>query len=287
AERFIAGGAGAGLNPFLMGTVRLVIEDVKAGVRETRQKTIALPAEAASLSADWAQSREIDSGALGPATTPPGGATYEPVPASWQRAATFKSAATALKGWAAANEAVAIFRNASLRIASRAGETRLEFEGRCRNESAKRRDEELRAYQTKIEEKVRKLRARAEKEQLDVARDEQAAQLRKTQEAVGIGSAVLGALFGSRRSLGTSVLGAGTRHQMSARADAQAEKSRAEAEAARADLDALKAQAEGEVKEIEERWTAAAAAIEETVLRPKKTAIEVAEMAVLWAAELP
>jgi hypothetical protein len=282
AERFGPPGSAGRLHPFLMATLRLVIEDARLGVREPRQKTLVLPAEAASLAPDWASAEEVSIDPLALTTVPPAGAVYETVPASWQRAAMFRQAATSLKGWAAANEAVALFRNAQLRIVSSPGETKLEFEGRCRLESGKRRDEELRRYQAKVEEKARRLGARVEKEEMDVTRDEESAQMRKAQEAIGIGGAVLGALFGSRRSLGGAVSSAGQRHQMSRRASAAAEKSRLEAEAARNDLEAFQREAEAAVDEIERRWESAASAIDETTLRPKKGAIEIVEIAVLW-----
>jgi len=286
-ERFAPAAAGDRLQPFLMASLRVVIEDAKAGVRESRRRTMVLTAEAADLAPDWARAREVSFDPLALVTAPPEGATYGAVPASWQRAATFKQASSSLKGWASANEAVAIFRNAALKIASNPGESRLEFEGRCRAEAERKSGEELRAYQSKVEEKARRLRAKVEKEELDVTRDQESAQLRKTQEAIGIGGAVLGALFGSRRSIGGAVLGAGSRHQMAQRAEAQVEKSKQEAEAAREELQAFEDEATAAVAGIERRWAAAASALTEDVLRPKKAAIEVTELAVLWAREIP
>ena len=147
-------------------------------------------------------------------------------------------------------------------------------------------EKEMRAYQAKVEEKARRLRARVEKEEADIVRDEQEAQARQAQEAIGIGDAVLGALFGRRRSIGSAVLGAGQRRRMTQRAGAQVERSRLEAEAARADLDALEADSRAAIDDIQKRWTSAASSIEERLVRPRKTAIEILEVGVLWAPAL-
>ena len=280
-ERFIAAGA-APLRPFLLATARVTFEDAKAGIHEVRERSLVVPAEAAGASPDWARARDLTEEVGAPATMPPEGATYEPVPAAWQRAATFRQAGASLKGWLAVNESLPIFRNGALKIASRPGESRPDFAVRCRREAESRAQEDLRACQVKMQDKVRRLQAKVEKESADVSRDQQEAQMRKAQEAIGIGQAVLGTLFGGRRSAGSSILGAGQRRRMSRRADMQVEKSRLEAEAARQELAALQAEAGAAAAEIERKWAETALAFEETVMRPRKTAIEVIEIAVLW-----
>lgn len=283
SERFsVASTADASLAPHLYASVRITFEDRKAGIREVRERTIALAAETSAASPDWALAQAPPATAASMTSVPPQGATYDPLPEAWQRSATFRQAASSLKGWLAANETLPVLRNPVLALVSKPGEARADFESRCRVEAGRRLDEDTRAYQSKMEEKSRRLCARVGKEEADVGRDVQEAQARKTQEAIGIGGSVLGALLGSRRSLGSSVLGASQRRRMSQRADAQVERSRMEAEAARAELEAFEGEARAALDGIQNRWAEAAGSIEETLLRPRKSAIEVLEIGVLW-----
>jgi hypothetical protein len=275
----VAGSRGT-LGPCLYASIRVTFEDVKAGIRDVRERIVTLGPEAAGTSPDWARA---DKATISTTASPPEGATYAPLPEPWQRAAAFRQAATSLKGWLAANDTLPVLRNTALALVSSAGEGRADFEARCRVEAGRRLEEEMRAWQSKMEEKVRRLRARVGKEDADVARDADEAQARKAQEAIGIGGSVLGALFGGRRSLGSSVLGASQRRRMSQRADAQVEKSRMEAESARAELEAFEQEARAAIAGIESRWAAAAGSIEEGLIRPKKAAVEILEIGVLWA----
>ena len=69
---------------------------------------------------------------------------------------------------------------------------------------------------------------------------------------------------------------------MTAGSEARVEKSQAELEAARSELERMQQEAEKELADLDARWDALAGSITQTAIKPKKTAIEVLEVSLLW-----
>jgi hypothetical protein len=281
-ERFAAAPAGAVLTPALRARVRLVFEDVRAGVHEVQHEDLALPLAVSkdAQSLDWSRAAPAP-GELAPG--PPEAATYEDLPAAWRASSSWRAAGTSLKSYLATGRALPLLRHAELELLSRPGESREEFLRRCETEARRRADEEALRLKGLYERKISRLKARAEKELRELEADRQQHEGRKLEEIVSAGETLLGIFLGGRRR---SVAGMTGRRRMTAGSAAKVDKSQAEYEAARTEMERMQEEAEQELAALDARWDALAGRIAEAPLKARKTGIEVLELALLWMPEI-
>ncbi len=192
----------------------------------------------------------------------------------------FSSATTAIKNHLHGEMTVEVFRNPTLKLYSRVGESREEFFQRCDREAQDRADAETAKlrdkYETKIrstEEKIRTAERRVEELEVDL-------QGRRQNEMLDQAGAVLGMLMGkrSRRSLGS--LGrsrSATRSKQQRLASAQDK-----VDDYLLDLQELDAELAEDVAEIDEKWDEVAGEIEPVEIGLEKTDITVQEIALVW-----
>ena len=130
----------------------------------------------------------------------------------------------------------------TLRLVQEENENRELFEERCRRAAPDGAGKEA-ELRRRYEEKIRRLEERIAREKLELERDEQEASARQREKtltvATGVGEALLGALLGRRRSLGSLARkGASTARSYSSKGR-MAERAQAEVEESRQTLDAL------------------------------------------------
>ncbi len=223
-----------------------------------------------------------DFGAEAPASAP-----YVLPQAPIAEASFWKSLGRDIRARLVGSRALELQRNRTLKLVSRPGESGEDFAARCDTAAQTAADAEAAKIRDRLETKRDRLdRALAEAERrIDQAETD--ARSRQASELITGAGAVLGALFGGRRSarsIASTVSGAASRRGMSSRAAARQDAAKERAEDIQDDLAVLEQEILDEIVEIDERWQAHAAEIETLSIRPEAADIRVLETRLVWVA---
>ncbi len=197
----------------------------------------------------------------------------------------FSSAQSKLKDRLYRNESLELFRNDELKLTSRVGESREDFEQRCVAEAGERADEDVAKLRTSLEKKADRVRAAIEKAEDRIRELEHDVSSRGREQALDIGMSVLGSVLGGRRST-RSILGGARRASSKGRVKANAEERLQTAENRLAEkvdeLDELETELTDALFEIQSDWDDRAREIEVLEVPLEKTDISVDEFALVW-----
>lgn len=172
-----------------------------------------------------------------------------------------------------------LFKSSTTGLISRPGESERDFRIRLAETLREERDAAVdkmrKRYATRlrtVEDRIRRAEQRVEKEAAQ-AKDQ------KWQAAVSIGSTVLGALFGRKRSLTTASRSIGR----TMKEGKDVERAEEELEAQRLRQADLEAELRGEIDALEARFDPHSEALDSFDLKPRRTDIDVRLVALAWA----
>jgi hypothetical protein len=177
-------------------------------------------------------------------------------------------------------------RNRKLKLTARPGESPEQFRERCEQAAQAAADAETARIRDRLEaqqERLQKALALARQRVEELSAEERS---RQADELVAGAGEVLGALFGGRRSARSIARAAGTlasRRGTSTRTRARRETAAAKVEQVQDDLEELELEILEEVKAIDEKWDAVAAAVDTVAIRPEAADVRVDRLAVVWA----
>jgi hypothetical protein len=175
---------------------------------------------------------------------------------------------------------VTVYKNEALKLFSRPGETREDFETRVSEAAEQAVDDAIAKLRDKHSARLERAQAALSKAENRVADTEAAAGSKQTEELVSGAGDLLGMLFGKGKR--SNPLGqAARRRSASSEARARAENAKASLAEEQADLEALKADLEDEVADLEDEF-AAKLEIEEIEIPLEKTDVRVAELKLVW-----
>ncbi|MEM9188577.1 MAG: DUF87 domain-containing protein [Myxococcota bacterium] len=206
-------------------------------------------------------------------------ARYAPLPGSFGTIAKMKKLQKKLIANLYRDQKLIIGYCREHKLWSRVGESRAQFAARVEQVGREERDRRLEKLRRSYAPKLQRIEQRIERAKRKVEKEEQQYSQQKYQTAVSVGATVLSAILG-RRGLGSATSAArGAGRAANERGDiAQAKESLADLQA---ELEELTAEFEAEATALRE--LSLAAPIEEKEVRPKKSDIEVVQLAVLWA----
>ncbi len=181
-----------------------------------------------------------------------------------------------------------LYRNGSLtllyspaaQLYSKPQETEREFRMRLRQAARELRDEEVDKLESRYADRIGRLEERLRRARATLAKKEAEVSARKRETAVSVGESVLGLLMGRRSTRVASTVLSKERMRASARLDL--ENAEENVTALQADVKALEAELEAETRKITERWEASVEALEEEVIRPRRTDVQVNLFALAW-----
>ena len=197
----------------------------------------------------------------------------------------FSQAAKDVQARLVANRSLEIFRNRPLKLTSRPGETEEAFLARCDEAGQVKADEETVKLTKRLEAKKDRLEnalalARRRVEELDTQ-----TKSRQANEMITGAGAVLGALFGGKRSARsiTNAVGsvASKRGQTATLVGAERH-GRGQGAATTDDLAELEQEILDEVSAIDEKWRAVAGEIEPVAIRLEATDVRVMDVRLVW-----
>jgi DNA helicase HerA-like ATPase len=289
-ERFLAPRVGATGDvfvhrPALLAQARLHYANASAGVDHWEERTLLSPLREPIGSNPWEGAEPLAAApvlALEPAV----GGKFASLPTLAAREKSYASWRKRLAGDLYRNEPLVLYRHRKLRQTSRPGQSEADFRAELRHALRERRDlavEKLRKRYTpklaRLEDRIRQAERRAE-----VQREQH--RETKMSAAVSLGATVLGALFGRRaRSVGTVGRAATTARRAGRIGREKADVSRAEerVEELSQQLRDLSAEFEEAAAELAHPIDPSEIELEEKILRPRKSDIEVEPLVLVWA----
>jgi hypothetical protein len=194
---------------------------------------------------------------------------------------TFISAAADLKDWLARNQKVEIFRNATLKLYSRIGESETDFGTRCSRAADDAADQAIAALKKKYATRIKTVQSQlstAERRVQDLAGD---VAISKQSEMISGAGDLLSAVLGGRRR-SPSLRGVASRRSATRKKQVRFETAQDKVAEKMSDLVAIEDDLEMDVLEITGSWQQTATEIELKEVALEKTDIRVEDLAVLW-----
>jgi len=271
------------LRPFLAARVSLRYDDSAADVDEQEEFEAVYGPLDDGL--DLASETQVDYDDRDFSTSPPSGAAFVLPQAPVGEAKFFTQTAKDIQRHLVDRRPLELQRNRTLKLASRPGESADDFATRCDAAAQERADAEAAKIRDRLEAKRDRLdkalaRAQRRVEELDTD-----TRTRQANELISGAGAVLGALFGGRRSarsMASAIGGAASRRGMTARTSERKQTADEKVDATKDDLAALEQEILDEVAEIDERWKATAAEVDTLTIRLEATDVRVLETRLVW-----
>jgi hypothetical protein len=179
--------------------------------------------------------------------------------------------------------AISIWKCPQLREASHAGETEGAFRARLAQVAREKRDLEVEKLRKRYAPKLVRLQERIRRAEQTVEQQESQYRDQKVQSAISIGATLLGALLGRKASTIGRATTAARRMGRTAREKGDVQRAMETAESLRQKLNDLEQEFESEVEDLRDSFDVEALDLKETRVRPRKSDIEVTELALLWS----
>jgi hypothetical protein len=195
--------------PVVIGAARVGFGDSKLGIDEVRDVLYAAPFGSGAVPVDWAQAERLDLAAADLGSSPVAGATFTQVPTAGLQAKNYTAWSKDLSRWLAQSEKLELFRQADLKLTSKADETERDFTIRVNDALRIARDTAVEALRKKYAPQQARLAERIRKAEAAVEREAAQATQQKLQTGLSVGATIFGAIFG-RKTLSASTLGRAT-----------------------------------------------------------------------------
>jgi hypothetical protein len=211
----------------------------------------------------------------------PDQALYVLPEASLEKAAYFREVRSSLRDYLRRNRNMRIFRNSALHLFSRIGESRKDFEARCREAAENTADDEAAKLKDRYDASFNRIRAQLANADRRIREFDADTHQREQQELIlGAGDLLSGFLSGRRRSV--SLSRAASRRSQTMRSQEHLRS----AEEKKADkvneLEQLEDKLAEDIIKISENWKSAAVQIDEVEISLDKTDVDVENVGVLW-----
>lgn len=263
--------------------VNLIFDDTKAKLKhEEEWETVIYPLSE-NISLDDAVTVDYDKRDM--VTKEPDGILYELPDAPVHTATYFKKVSTEIKGHLYRNRSVTVFRNVGLKLYSRVGESRADFETRCRKEADKAEDVAADKLRTTYEARIKRARDMLDRAEDRLEELEVDHSSRKTEELLsGIGTVMTMFLGGkkSSRSIATELRRVSSRRKQTRKTSQKISTATNRIDERLAQLEDLENELADKLLFLDEEWDTKAANIEELEVGLEKTDIQLDELSLVW-----
>lgn len=274
-----------GASPFtpkLLGVASVRIQDAKTKVDVTREVRFLFPFSEGAMPIHWDAGTWLRESVKDLATTAPEGSVGERLPDVALKAKSYAAWAKDYAAWLLHHQGVVRYKDPVTGSISAEGENESAFRGRLAQSHREERDLETEKLRKKYAPKFEALKTKIETESAAAAAARSEVSSAMAAQGVASGASMLAAVLGRgsaagvARSIGSAARGAAAVKKKSASAETREARVRALQEKWR-ELDAaFRAEASAIGTSMNE------AALEEIVLKPKKTGIRVSLMALAW-----
>jgi len=209
-------------------------------------------------------------------------ARYAPAPPAASNPDNYDKWERAFRTWLRTENPLVLYKSPSFKLVSRADESEGDFRARLQLHARERRDEQIKTLRAKYDARIQRVEKRVLKAQQKL--DEQSSQAlqSKIDTALSLGTAVLGAVMGRKRSATSGAGGALRRLGRMRKESAEAELAEGELESARAELLALNEQLEADLQGISDNVDAQSEELEQITLQPRAKDIGIRYFGAAW-----
>jgi len=214
--------------------------------------------------------------------TPPDGAVYALCDAALDSASFFRDVRAAIEEHLYRELTLTLYRNPSLKLYSRVGETEEAFRERCLAAAEDRADTDAQELRDRFEKKLHTARDRASAADRRVRELEVDTEQRRQQELMAGAGEVLSMFLGGRRRT-RSLSGMASRRSQTRRTQERLRSAQEKLEDYQEAIDRLEEELAEELKEIWEKWQDVAERVESFQVGLEKTDIHLDDLFVFWA----
>ena len=270
---------GRKLQASLIARVHLTYNDRRAGVDHTEEwEAVFYPL---SVRFDPSKAINVDYDNRDLSSHAPEEAVYVLPQANLGSAAYFKEARSSLRDHLSRNLSMSVFRNSALRLFSRAGESKTDFEARCKAAAEEAADAEVSKLKDRYDSAIGRVKSQLSDADRRVRELETDTNQRKQQELLqGAGDLLTGLLGGRRRSL--SLSRAASRRSQTKRTEERLRTAEEKMADKANELEQIEDKLAEDITEISEKWKSAAQQIEEMEISLNKADVDVDDLGVLW-----
>jgi len=273
---------GTRLVPALAARVNLLFDDTRAALAHREEWEAVIPLDGDRVDVAAAVAVDFDDRDFTP--TAPAGARY--VLPGVKLTASLVSRVTAdLKSRLIADRQLMLLHNPGLKLVSRPGETAEQFAARCQAAADEGADGEAAKVRAKLETRRDAIEAALAKAQDRVAEIEATQSARRESQIIDIGASVLGSLLGGRGR--ARQLASAARRMSSGRGQAAGGQARLDSARNRVaekidELEDLERDVQEALMDIDQEWSARAAAVQELPVGLEKADVIVEDLMLVW-----
>ncbi len=272
-------------SPAVLGRLDIHYSSPRHRVEARQTVTIAALLADGPVPLDWDAGFEL---ALDPAQLmdrPPAGAQFHPLPPAAGRAAAFKGWEKSLLAWVRQRRPLTLLASKRYQVSSQPGETEDLFRGRLGQVMREKRDLAVEGLRRKYEPRFGVLKNRLLRAEQAVSREQQQVDVRKTDTAISLGSALLGAFLGRKtvsagttRRVGGALKSAGRLHKEKM----DVVRARETVAAVQADLAELEARFAADLAGIEGALDPGSIALDTLLVKAKASDITLEIFGLVW-----
>jgi len=274
---------GPRLRAFVAARVSVRFDDATAGIDESQEFEALYGPLDDGLEFDTETAVDYDDRDF--TTQAPAGAAYVLPAAPIGESSFFRDAERDVARRLVDTRALELYRNRTLKLTSRPGETHEQFASRCDEAAQVEADGQAAKIRDRLEARKDRLQAALETAQRRVEELGADERSRQQHELIAGAGSVLGALLGGKRnvrSIARAIPGLSSRRGMTARTAERKRSAEEKAQLKQDELAELEQEILDEVAELDERWQASADEIETVSIRPEATDVRVLELALVW-----
>ncbi len=271
--------------PRLIALGKVHFVDTRKGLAADEDLAMLADLDVGALGIDWDDCLPIDINPDFLEKEPPFPGSFADVPPDASKGKSYTAWKKSLADHIYRSRRYVLLKCAELKVVSEPGESERDFRIRISDEAREKRDEMVEKLRKKYASKLNTVEERIRKAELRVDREAQEAKSAKMQSAISIGASLLGAVLG-RKTFGSTNIG---RAASAARGVGRSRKQADDVHRAEEDVIAyterfeeLQREIEEEIAEIEQRYDSDSLELEELLLKPRKTDIDIRHMALAW-----
>ncbi|MEZ5410942.1 MAG: helicase HerA-like domain-containing protein [Acidimicrobiales bacterium] len=274
--------SGTRLVPALAARVNLLFDDTKAALNHREEWEAVIPLDGDQVDVGAAVAVDFDDRDFTP--TAPAGARY--VLPGVKLTASLVSRVTAdLRARLTADRQLVLHHNPELKLVSRPDETAEQFAARCQAAADEGADAEAAKVRDRLDAKRDAIQAALAKAQDRVAEIEAAQSARRESQMIDIGASVLGSLLGGRgraRQLASAARRMSSGRGRAAGGEARLASARNRVAEKVDELDDLERDVQEALMDIDQEWSAKAAAVQELAVGLEKADVTVEDLMLVW-----
>ncbi len=290
-EYFLRPSGGTGVEhltyvPAMLRSAAVLFEDVKKGISAKRVVTVANEIDVKGQRVNWERfielPRELEVAKF--ESAPEDGAAYAELPGAALKSGTYSSIEKDYLDELFNKESLEVFFSPLIKAYSNPGELEGDFKARMAHAVREARDKAVDDLKAKSVKAVKALETKVIKAMEKVETQKAQASSAKMATIMKVGSSILGALLGGRKSglssvaSSTTVTGVSRAWQQSKEADA----AEAELERIRAEMAELEAQTEEAVQKLKDQYEPDRLVLEKIRITPLKKNIQAVATGILW-----